>query len=111
MSDFFSPERMVLLTCWAGMVWLYIKSYNRHRKEIYEALKGSDGKWQSVELAAWYWFKFFPMLFLSTILMVIVDAEISEQSQNLMITVWTATNGIFAVTIAGKSWGNNKDKD
>lgn len=108
MIDFFTIGRVICLIGWAGMVILYLKSYNRHKKEIYQALKGDDGKWNAVELASWYWFKFFPMLFLITLLMVIVQIELTDSTENLMITIWTATNGIFAVTIAGKAWGNGK---
>lgn len=108
--EFFSIARVILMFAWILVAALYFKSDKKYRDEIRTDLKGQDGKWQAKELAAWYWFKFFPWLFLLTLLMIIVDLPFNDYTEGLMITVWTATNGIFAVTIAGAAWGKDQNK-
>lgn len=108
--EFLTISKILLLIAWVSFVIVYYKSYARHKTEIYTGLKGEDGEWQPMELAAWYWFKFFPKLFFITLLIVIVGLPLNDTMEGVLITVWTATNGIFVAAIAGKSWGKSEDK-
>lgn len=108
MIEFFTIERIILLIAWSGFVIVFFRSYNRHKKDIYNNLKGQDGVWQASELASWYWFKFFPYTFFLIFLIAIVQLEFTDAILNLVIAMVTALNTVFAVVIAGKSWGNSK---
>lgn len=109
MIEFFNIERIILLAAWVSFVYVFFRSYKKHTKDIYDGLRGSDGEWQPIELATWYWFQFFPYLFFMTLL-IVITGDLNDLRINLMITTWTALNAIFAVSIAGKQWGNGNNK-
>jgi hypothetical protein len=95
-------EKIVGYVFFAISIWYVVGVFKRHRKEIWGAIVGKNNKLELTELAALYWFLFFPILFFADLFL---HMEASAK-------VWYSMDGIFVAIILGdtavKIWGKEK---
>lgn len=104
MKDFLEPLSLpviIQLIVWAVMVIVFYKSYFEHKDDIYNNLKGKDGVWQPIELSAWLWVKLAPAMLFFTVLAFVFHPD----NLTLILTPWTAINGVFTAAIIRKGSG------
>lgn len=108
--EFFSISRTLGLIVWAlSVLFFYSEFNNKRRAEFYKDLKGPDGVWQPLEIAAWKWVNMSPILTFLTLFLAIVNLKMEDYWVNLVMVVWAALNTVFSIAIAGKSWGNSPE--
>lgn len=109
--EFFTIQRIVLLAAWLWFTVSYYRSYNRHKTDFYNGLRGSDNTWQPIEIAAWYWIKFMPIVSFMILLMAICGLLGEELTEELLLWLVGAITTIFMTAIAGKTFAQNGKKN
>jgi hypothetical protein len=72
----------------------------KHRIEIWEAIKGEDGKLQLTEIAAFYWFMLFPILFFGDLFF----------NMKASAEIWYSMDFVFFTIIGGHAYINKQKR-
>jgi hypothetical protein len=86
-----SPSAVIGYLFFLFLVFYLTKIAFKTKGDLWEAIKGPDGKLQSVEIGMLIWFVFFPVLLLSDLFLGL-DADAK---------IWYSMDGIFVTLVLG----------
>lgn len=94
------PKLLAYIICLVCLIQLFAIFYS-NKKDIVKELKGSDEKWQFLELTGIAWLVIFPCVVICSLL----GLEVS-------VGVWASLDAIYFMNIGGKmghKWLDNKN--